>query len=113
MRDAIMRLRVAISNESDDGIRPCRSQSADGSERAAIECAEDERLVPDEYIQPFEVEVRVQRGGWCIRDLETGEIRRSISERSDHLDRDRVAGSSLELVDVERHRIAGVRRGLQ
>jgi hypothetical protein len=77
-----------------------------------LEPAQDERLRADEDVEAVE-EVRLQLLPRLVRDLQAAQVGRGFPQPLDQRDRDGVARSRLELVDVERERRARRRRGLE
>src|SRR4029079_11292342 len=92
-----------------DSVRVRRSKPRDGTDRAGADPVVDERLRPDEDVEPL-AELRrelVERG---VRDLEPRQVRRALTQLEQHRHRHRVTTRALELVDVEGHGRTG-RRG--
>ena len=79
-----------------------------GTDRAAGDALRNERLGPDEDVEPLD-QVRLELLPRRVGDLEAGEVRRLVAQSCDHLERDRVTASRSELVDVERQRCARCR----
>ncbi len=102
-------LRVAIVHELRDDLRPGGREAAHAPDRARVEAFERQRFLSDKHVESVE-QVGLHRLERQVGDLEPGEVRRFVPQPLDHLDGDRVAASSGELVNVERQRIARVRR---
>ena len=101
----------AIPHEPGHELREGRRQAGDRPGRSALEALEDERLGPDEDVEPFDQE-RLDRLERLVRDLEPGEVRRELAQPLDRAERDRVAAARAKLVEVEGERVAGLgRRG--
>ena len=77
------------------------AEPGDGTDRAGSDPVEDQRLRPDEDVEPLD-EVRRELVEGRVGDLEAREVRHALAQLEQHRQRDRVAARALELVDVER-----------
>src|SRR5581483_3424346 len=93
-----------------DDLRKCGRERGDRANRAALDPAPDQRLRPDEDVEPLD-QVRREALERRVRDLQPGEIRHLLAQTIDHLDRHGVPARARELVYVERSRRARPRCG--
>ncbi len=101
---------AGVADCGGDELRKRGREPRDGADRAAREPVGDQRLRPDEDVEPFH-EVRLESLERAVRHLQAGKVRRAVAHPLDDGGRDRVARSRGELVEVEGHRGARVRRG--
>src|SRR6185312_11769003 len=101
------RLRARLADERDDRVGEAPREPRDGPDRACREPTLEQRLGTDEHVEALD-EVRLEPLPGTVRDLHPGEVRSALAQALDHREGDRVAASSLELVEVEGRRGAGI-----
>src|SRR5205823_5802177 len=89
--------------------RERRREAGDHADRTRPYPLPDQGLRPDEDVQALD-QIRLEALPGAIRDLEAGEVRRLFPQAVEHDDRHRVPAPRRELVDVERQRLARLRR---
>jgi methylglutaconyl-CoA hydratase len=93
----------------DHGLGVGSRDAGDGSDRPRGKTTCDQRLRPDEDVEAVD-QVARERVPRAVGDLEAAQVARFRPQSLDHAERDGIAATRLELVDVERQGSARVRR---
>ena len=107
------RLEVRAGNAAEGGRDLARKggrQPGDDADGAAGEAGLDQSLRPDEDIEAVE-QVRLEAVPRLVGHLQPDEVRGALAKLVEDRERNGVAASRGELVDVEGERLAGLRRG--